>query len=215
MSGATTRVLLADDHVMVREALARLLEETRGIEVVAQAGDGGECLRLAQGLGPDVVVLDYSMPGTDTPLVVRSLRQALPEAKVLILTVHENVHYALKSLESGAHGYVIKSSAASELIDAIRAVRAGDGYVSPLIADRVKDRLEAPRKRATGLEALSPREFALLRALAAGKSLKQCAGELGIGVTTAATYRSRLLDKLGLDSTAAVIRLALENGVTG
>lgn len=215
MSDATTRVLLADDHVMVREALARLLEETRGIEVVAQAGDGGECLRLAQGLGPDVVVLDYSMPGTDTPLVVRSLRQALPEAKVLILTVHENVHYALKSLESGAHGYVIKSSAASELIDAIRAVRAGDGYVSPLIADRVKDRLEAPRKRATGLEALSPREFALLRALAAGKSLKQCAGELGIGVTTAATYRSRLLDKLGLDSTAAVIRLALENGVTG
>lgn len=215
MSGKATRVLLADDHVMVREALARLLEETRGIEVIAQAGDGDACLKLAQGLEPDVVVLDYSMPGTDTPLVVRSLRQALPGSKVVILTVHENVHYALKSLESGAHGYVIKSSAASELINAIHAVRAGGAYVSPLVAERVQARLEAPRKRSTGLEALSPREFALLRALAAGKSLKQCAGELGIGVTTAATYRARLLEKLGVDSTAAVIRLALENGVTG
>jgi DNA-binding NarL/FixJ family response regulator len=214
MAKETTRVLLADDHVMVREALSHLLHETHGLDVVGQVGDGNEAVRLARSLRPDVIVLDYSMPGTDTPAVVKKLRGELPDSKVLILTVHENVHYAVRSLGSGAHGYVIKAAATRELAKAIQTVRAGKTYVSPGIAEQVQEYMERPKKP-MGLEALTEREFGLLRGLVSGKSLKQCARDAGIGVTTAATYRARLMKKLHLDSTAAIIRFALENGITG
>lgn len=209
------RVVLADDHSMVRQALARILEESEQIRVVGEAGDGAEALRVIAETRPDVLVLDYSMPGADAPSVLTSLAREHPQVKVLILTVHENIHYAVRVLESGAQGYVIKSAAVQQLVEAIRAVDQGETYVSPEVSQRVIQHLRRPRTARSGLGALSQREFEMLRVLGAGMSLKECAKQLSISTSTASTYRSRLMEKLNLHSTAEIIRFALENGIVG
>ncbi|MFH1726182.1 MAG: response regulator transcription factor [Elusimicrobiota bacterium] len=209
------RVLLADDHGIVREGLAQVLKESRGIKVVGQAENGEQALDLAATARPDVIVLDYSMPDMDAPAVIEQLVRRLPRTRILILTVHENIHYAVKVLESGAHGYVIKSAAVQELVDAIGAVHKGELYISPRVSQKVMQHIWRPRKRRAGLEALSQREFSLLRVLGAGMSLKDCAKYLNISTSTASTYRSRLMEKLNLKSTSEIIRFALENDVVG
>ncbi len=208
-------VVLADDHAMVREALAQILEDGGGIRVVGQAADGPGAVDAACRQRPEVLVLDYSMPGQGAPEVLSRLRQLLPQLKVLVLTVHENIHYCVQALECGAHGYVIKSSAVGELVDAIKAVAAGEVYISPKVSQKVIQHLRRPKKERVGLEALSQREFELLRLLGAGVGLKECADRLGISTSSASTYRARLLEKLNLHSTAEVIRFALENDIVG
>lgn len=209
----TIRVLLADDHEMVRAGLSQILEECEGIEVVGQAGDGVEALAVAAQTRPDVVVLDYSMPKADAPTVIDDLRRQNPGARILILTVHEDIHYALRVLEMGAHGYVIKAAAVGELVDALVAVRRGEIYISPRISQKIMERLRSPRKDRSGLESLSTREFDLLRALGAGMGVKACARHLNISTSTVSTYRARLMEKLGLETTAEIIRFALENKI--
>jgi DNA-binding NarL/FixJ family response regulator len=208
-------VLLADDHAMVREALAQTLEESGCIQVVGQAADGAEAMDLAAKTQPHVIVLDYSMPRLDTPAAIGSLLRRCPDMKVLILTMHENIHYAVKVLESGAHGYVVKSAAGGELVEAIKAVSEGEIYISPKLSQRVIQQLRRPKKDRVGLEALSQREFELLRVLGAGMSLKECARRLNISTSSASTYRTRLMEKLNLTSTAEIIRFALENDIVG
>ncbi len=210
MSGPI-RIVLADDHTMVREALARILGEASGIEVVAQARDGSEARAAVERTRPHVLVLDYSMPQHDPQREIEDLRVRHPEVGVLVLTVHENVHYALRVLEAGALGYLIKSAAAEELVEAIRAVRAGRIYLSSSISGEVLDRLRRPRDKRTGIEALSAREFALLRLLGSGKTLQQSAREMNVSVSTASTYRARILEKLSLESTAELIRFSMEH----
>jgi len=129
--------------------------------------------------------------------------------------VHENIHYAVKVLEAGAHGYVIKSAAVRELVEAIQSVRDGEVYVSPKVSQKVLQHLRTPKSRRGGLEDLSPREFELLRALGAGLGLKECARRLHVTTSTASTYRARLMEKLGLSTTAEIIRFAIENDVVG
>jgi DNA-binding NarL/FixJ family response regulator len=209
------RVVLADDHAMVREALAQLLDESGSIRVVGQASDGHQAVELAVALRPDVIVLDYTMPNLDAPSAIETLLRRLPELKILILTVHENIHYAVKVLESGAHGYVVKSAAVGELVEAIHSASEGEVYISPKVSQRVIQHLRRPRKERVGLEALSQREFELLRVLGAGMSLKECAKHLNISASSASTYRARLMEKLKLRTTAEVIRFALENDVVG
>jgi len=209
------RIVLADDHTMVREALVRILGEEPGIEVVAQACDGAEAADAVQAGAPDVLVLDYSMPGHDPPRHIEALLVRHPGLKILVLTVHENVHYALRVLESGAQGYLIKSAAADELVEAIRQVHAGRIYLSASISQDVLDRLRRPRNKRSGLESLSPREFSCLRMLGAGKTLQQCAREMNVSVSTASTYRARIMEKLGLASTAELIRFALDHDLGG
>lgn len=211
----TIRVLLADDHEMVRAGLSQILEESERIEVVGQAGDGAEALTVAAKTQPDVVVLDYSMPKMDAPAVIDHLRRQNPQAKILILTVHDNIHYALKVLEGGAHGYVIKSAAVGELVDAISAVREGETYISPRISQKIMQHLRTPRKQRMGLESLSQREFELLRALGAGMGITECAKHLNVSTSTVSTYRARLMEKLNLKTTAEIIRCALENEIVG
>jgi DNA-binding NarL/FixJ family response regulator len=212
---SSIRVVLADDHAMVREALAQILGESGCIRVVQQAATGPEVLEAVATAGPDVLVLDYSMPGLDTATAIEELLLRQPRLKVLVLTVHENIHYAVKVLESGAHGYVVKSAAVGELVEAIQAVFAGEVYISPKVSQRVIQHLRRPKRDRVGLEALSQREFELLRVLGAGMSLKECARQLGISTSSASTYRTRLMEKLNLSSTAAIIRFALENDVVG
>lgn len=209
------RVALADDHAMVREALAQILQDSGSIRVVGQGADGLDVLDIVTATQPDVLVLDYSMPKLDTPSAIEMLLRRCPHLKILILTVHENIHYAVKVLESGAHGYVVKSSAVKELVEAIQAVHSGEIYISPKVSQSVIHQLRRPKKDRVGLEALSQREFELLRVLGAGMSLKECANHLNISTSSASTYRSRLLEKLNLHSTAEVIRFALENDIVG
>jgi DNA-binding NarL/FixJ family response regulator len=209
------RVVLADDHAMVREALAQILEDSGCIRVVGQAADGPGAVDAAYHHRPEVLVLDYSMPGLGAPEVLSRLQQLVPCLKVLVLTVHENIHYCVQALECGAHGYVVKSSAVGELVDAIKAVAAGEVYISPKVSQKVMQHLRRPKKERIGLESLSQREFELLRLLGAGVGLKECAERLGISTSSASTYRARLLEKLNLHSTAEVIRFALENDIVG
>jgi DNA-binding NarL/FixJ family response regulator len=211
----TIRVILADDHAMVREALAQILQESGQIEVVGQGSDGEQALELAATTQPDVIVLDYSMPKLDTPTAIQTLLERWPKLKILVLTVHESIHYAVKVLETGAHGYVVKSAAVGELVDAIRAVSEGEVYISPKLSQRVIQHLRRPRRDREGLEALSQREFELLRVLGAGMSLKESARQLNISTSSASTYRTRLMEKLNLQTTAELIRFALENDIVG
>jgi DNA-binding NarL/FixJ family response regulator len=212
---ASIRVILADDHAMVREALAQILAESGFIQVVGQASDGPQVLDLAAKLQPHLVVLDYSMPKLDTPAAIEGLLRRWPDLKILVLTVHENIHYAVKVLESGAHGYVVKSAAVGELVEAIKAVSAGEIYISPKVSQRVIQHLRRPKKDRVGLEALSQREFELLRLLGAGMSLKECSRRLNISTSSASTYRTRIMEKLNLRTTAEIIRFALENDIVG
>jgi DNA-binding NarL/FixJ family response regulator len=200
---------------MVRVSLARMLQDSGCIQIVGQAADGPEVLRVAADQRPEVVVLDYSMPGLDAGAAIEALLRDQPGIKVLVLTVHENIHYAVKVLESGAHGYVVKSAAPGELVEAIQAVSAGECYISPKVSQQVIQHLRRPRRDRVGLEALSPREFEMLRVLGAGMSLKECCRHLKISTSSASTYRARLMEKLNLHSTAEVIRFALENDVVG
>jgi DNA-binding NarL/FixJ family response regulator len=206
-------VLLADDHEMVREALARILEANGQIRIVGQASNGEEAIELARTSRPEVIVLDYTMPKHDTAQVIEVLIQAVPDIKVLVLTLHENVHYAVRVLECGAHGYLIKSAAVDELLEAIDCVRQGRIYLSQKISDEVLQQLRRPKRERVGLEALSQREFDFLRLLGSGASLQDCAKLMDISTSTASTYRSRIMEKLNLTTTAGVIRFAIEHGV--
>jgi len=208
------RVVLADDHTMVREALARVLDENSGIDIVAQARDAAETAEAVRASQPDVLVLDFSMPGHDAPSGIQELLARHPRLRILVLTVHENIHYALRVLAAGAQGYLIKSGAADELVSAIKTVHAGRIYLSSPVSQGVLEHLRTPRRKRTGLESLSQREFVFLRKLGAGRSLQQCAREMEVSVSTASTYRSRIMEKLVLSSTAELIRFALEHDLS-
>lgn len=215
LSGRRIRVVLADDHSMVREALARILEDSGAVTVVGQASDGLQVMRTVETTHPECVVLDYSMPNLDAPAVIETLLRRQASLKILVLTVHENIHYAIRVLESGAHGYLIKSAAVDELVEAIKVVHGGGIYISPKVSDEVLQHLRRPKRERVGLEALSQREFDLLRILGAGKTLQQCAQQMKVSTSTASTYRARVMEKLNLESTAELIRFALEHNVVG
>jgi len=215
VAGDAIRVVLADDHAIVREPLAQILEKSGCIRVVGQAADGLQALDVVATTHPDVLVLDYSMPKLNALTAIESLMRQHPLVKVLVLTVHENIHYAVKVLESGAHGYVIKSAAVQELVEAIQSVAQGELYISPKVSQKVIQHLRQPKRDRVGLEALSQREFDLLRVLGAGMSLKEAARQLNISTSSASTYRTRLMEKLQLRTTAELIRFALENDIVG
>jgi DNA-binding NarL/FixJ family response regulator len=209
------RVILADDHAVVREGLGRILEETEDIQVVAQADDGRGAVRLAREKNPDVVVLDFTMPELDGLGATEQIRALMPDVKILILTAHDNIHFAVKVLHAGAHGFLLKEAAPDDLIDAIRNVVEGKVAISPKIMDKLTARFRRGEEAKIGLDDLSAREFELLRHLGSGKSIRESAKSMSISESTASTYRGRILTKLGLKSTADLIRFALENGLVG
>ncbi|MGQ0554154.1 MAG: response regulator [Planctomycetota bacterium] len=213
------QVILVDDHEMVRQGLAQVLEDSPDIKVVGQGSRGEEALGLVKrslqnGSAAEVLVLDYGLPDLDGAAVAARIRKDHPQVKVVILTVHDNVHYVLKALEAGAAGFVVKSDAVSELVRAIRQVHEGSEYVSPRLAEQVNQHRRGHRGRHVGLAKLSQREFELLRRLGVGVSLQECAAQMGISESTASTYRSRMMTKLELTSTAQIIRFAVEHGIS-
>lgn len=207
------RVVLADDHAMVRESLARVLQDSGGIIVQGLAKDGLELLQVVQRTAPDCVVLDYSMPHLDAPHAIERLVEQNARIKILVLTVHEIASYAVRSFEAGAHGYMIKSAAVDELVDAINTIYRGSMYISPKVSREVWSQLRRPKRDRAGLDALSQREFDVLRILGGGAGLQECAQQLNVSASTVSTYRARILEKLNLTNTAELIRFAIEHHV--
>lgn len=217
-SGERLRVLLADDHAILREGLAMMVGGQPDLEVVAQARGGREALQLATELQPDVVVLDVSMPDLGGPEVAEQLRTLCPDTRILALTRHADPGYLRRMLRAGAHGYVVKRAATETLLGAIRTVAEGGSYVDPAVAGafitRSVQRAEPggePRVRLP----LSEREEQVLRLIAWGKSNKEVAAQLGISVKTAEFYKASALDKLQLRTRTDILRYALAEGWLG
>lgn len=208
------RVLLADDHVVLREGLAALINSQADMEVVAQATDGRAAVQQALEYQPDVVVMDLSMPGMRGPQAAAQMIQAYPNMRIVALTRHSEQGYVRQMLQAGARGYVLKNAAAAELIDAIRTVAAGKIYLDASLSDRVVQnyvRTQAEPGEAAASE-LSAREADVVRLTALGYSNKEIASQLGISVKTVDTYKMRAMEKLDLRSRAALVRYAAQLG---
>jgi DNA-binding NarL/FixJ family response regulator len=203
------RVLLADDHLVVREGLKALINREPDMEVVGEVADGLDVNRVAQQTQPHVVVMDVSMPHLNGMEATKRIKEALPDTRVLALSMHEDRTYIRRMLEAGAAGYVVKRAMAAELLQAIRLVAAGAVYVDPEAAGHLESLLTGLR---SGPPDLTPRETEVLQLIAQGFSNKEIAGRLGIAVKTIETHRARSMEKLGLQSRAGIVRLALERG---
>jgi DNA-binding NarL/FixJ family response regulator len=210
------RVLVADDHMIVRTGIRHVLESEAGFEVVGEAANGSEALSLAAKLRPDVVVLDISMPGESGLQLAAQLRDSSAEPRVLILSMHDNAEYVLESVRAGANGYLLKDTAATELRSAIRAVCRGESYFSPPIAGRLRDALRGEHLTPAGnLDLLTGRERDVLLGIVRGRTNKEIAAELGISHRTVETHRESLMRKLQIRTVAELTRFALEAGITG
>jgi DNA-binding NarL/FixJ family response regulator len=204
------RVVLADDHVLVRQGLRSLLEREK-FQVVAEASDGQELIRLAETHHPDIAVLDISMPTLNGIEAARELGRSSTQTKVILLTQHEEEQYIHEALEVGVKGYVLKSQVASDLIHALQQVSRGGIYLSPGVSRAVVDAYRSKSERPS--DPLSGRERQVLQLIAEGKSTKDVASLLGISVKTAESHRSRLMQKLDIHETASLVRYAVRRGL--
>jgi two-component system response regulator NreC len=208
------RILVADDHRLIRRGLRDLVEEEPNMEIVGEASDTDETIRLARELRPDIVLLDISMPSIGGIETTRRLRAMAAELRVLILTVHEDESLLREALHAGAMGYIVKRAADSELIDALRAVARGHHYVHPSVTRALLEGLAAQRTAdPEPVEPLTPRELDVLRLLAQGYTNRQIATQLSISVRTVEGHRANLMSKLGLESRLDLVNYARRQGL--
>ncbi|UCD77816.1 MAG: response regulator transcription factor [Desulfobacterales bacterium] len=205
------KVLLADDHGIVRAGLRRIVEESGDMEVVAEAADGRETLRLVKEILPDVAVIDISMPGLDGLEVVSQLRVHHPDLPILILTMHEEGQYVVRAIQAGAMGYLTKQSAPEQLVKAIRKVHGGSRYLTDEATETLALRIAKGSGEQSPLDSLSMRELQVLRRLAMGHTNREIANAYNISIKTVDTYRARLLKKLELRNNAELSRFAIQN----
>lgn len=205
-----TKILIAEDHKLVRQGLKALLEDA-GFQVVGEAADGQEALKFAQELHPDVVILDVFMPNLNGIDAAREIQRFSPKIKTILLTMHTDCQYILEGLRAGAKGFVMKTHAAEDLVRAVRQAARGETYLSPEVSDAVvqayRNRTELPP------DPLSARERQVLQLIAEGNSTKQAASALDISTKTAETYRTRIMEKLDIHETASLVRYAVRRGV--
>ena len=204
------RIVLADDHVLVRQGLKSLLEREK-FQVVAEASDGQEVIRLAETFHPDIAVMDISMPTLNGIDAARELARSSPKTKTILLTQHEEEQYIHEALQAGVRGYVLKSQVASDLVHAIQQVSRGGFYLSPGVSQAVVEAYRSRSERPS--DPLSGRERQVLQLIAEGKSTKDVASLLGISVKTAESHRSRLMQKLDIHETASLVRYAVRRGL--
>lgn len=207
-------ILLADDHAVVRDGLRMVLEAQGDLKVVGAAADGREALNEARRLRPDIVVMDIAMPGMNGIEAAQAIREALPATKVLILSQQTGSVHAHRALQAGASGYVLKQGAGNELVAAVRALHAGRRYLSAEINESVLSDYLNKRPVENPLERLSPRERNILQLVVEGRSNAEAARELSLSVKTVETYRSRLMQKLGIKDLPGLVKFAIEHGVT-
>ncbi len=207
----SVRVILIDDHAVVREGYRRLLERTTDIEVIAEAGTGEDAYRLICDLRPDVAVLDISLPGMGGIEVVRRVVARDPDQKILVFSMHEDAVFSSRALQAGARGYVTKSAAPEVLVEAVRLVAAGKLYISHEMAQELAMQMLPGREKP--IDALSVREFEVFRLLVAGHSLQEISKILCLSYKTVANYQSNIRQKLDVSNTAQVVRIALNHGL--
>jgi DNA-binding NarL/FixJ family response regulator len=205
------RILLADDHVLVRQGFRMILAAQPDMEIVGEAGNGREAVEYAEKLKPDIVIMDVAMPELNGIEATRRLAASLPRTRVLALSMHKDSVYVREILRSGARGYLLKDSADADLLAAVRAVAKGDGYLSPAVSDAV---LTDYRRHVTDpIDLLTSREREVLQMIAEGKTNKEIAVALNLSVYTVEAHRGRVMEKLNLHSTGELVRFALRNGL--
>ncbi|MBB5496006.1 response regulator transcription factor [Paraburkholderia sp. MM5384-R2] len=208
------RVLIADDHALVRDGLRHILQNTNGFEVVGEASDGVGTIALVRSHPADVLVLDLSMPGRNGVELIKQIKDEMPALRILVLTMHAEQQYAVRAFKAGASGYLTKESASAELVSAVSKVASGGVYVSLAMAERFAQSLNEsadtlPHQR------LSDREFDVFRRIAAGQTLTEIATELCVSSKTVSTYKTRILEKMQMPHEAALVRYALRHKLLG
>jgi two-component system invasion response regulator UvrY len=206
------RILIADDHAIIREGLKQIISETPDMTVADEAIDGHEVLSKALKNDYDVVVLDITMPGRNGLDVLKELKKQKPELPVLVLTIHPEEQYAVRVLKAGASGYLTKESAPEELTAAIRKISEGKKYVKSSLAEKLVSDLNVDTEKPLH-NALSDREFEVMCMIATGKTVKQIGEELFLSEKTVSTYRSRILEKMGMKNNAELIHYAIKHGL--
>jgi DNA-binding NarL/FixJ family response regulator len=208
------RVLLADDHTLIRAGIRELLQGLNGVEVSGEAGDGHEALQLVETLQPDVVLLDIGMPGLNGLEVAARLAKLHPAMRVLILSMHMSEEYVLQALRAGAAGYLLKGAAVAELELAVRAVARGQTYLSPAVSKSVVDEyVRRTGGAADPLEALTPRQREILQLVAEGNTSKGIARKLGLSYRTVETHRNQLMKRLDIHDVSGLVRFAVRAGI--
>lgn len=209
------RILITDDHLIVREGLRLILETAEGFEVVGEAADGAECLRLIANLNPDVVLMDLQMPGMDGITAINHLRREHPEVAIVILTTFNEDEMMLRGLKAGALGYLLKDTDRRTLLDTITAAARGETLLKPEILSRVLALKEAPAAPVKDDSPLTERELEVLRLAAQGERNKEIAYKLGISERTVKAHLTSVYAKFGVDSRAAAVAIATQNGLLG
>lgn len=210
---AALRILLVDDHALVRAGMKSLLREIEGVEVVAEASDGAEALRLAERERPDVVLMDIAMKGMNGLEAAARLREQRPEAKIIILSMHTSEEYVLLALRAGAAAYLIKDSATAELALALQSVMRGETYLSPAISRQVVEGYVQRVGAGAVADPLTPRQREVLKRIAEGRSTKEIAYELALSVKTVETHRAQIMERLGIRDVAGLVRYAMRTGL--
>ncbi|MDH5763931.1 MAG: response regulator transcription factor [Nitrospinota bacterium] len=209
-SSHKTKIVIADDHAVVRKGLVQIISETSDLEVIAEADNGNVLLEKIRSLHPDVVLMDINMPEKSGWDVMLQLKSELPKLPVIVLSISPEKDFAVKFLKAGASGYLTKTSAPEQLVDAIRKVAGGGKFVSPTLAEKLAFDLtedsEAPPH-----ESLSAREFQVLGLIASGKTVSEIADELGVSVPTVSTFRARILEKMRMKTNAQLTHYAIKN----
>ena len=210
---ASLRVLLVDDHALVRAGIRSLLRDIEGVEVVGEAADGAEALAIAGRERPDAVLLDIAMKGMSGLETAARFRELHPGVKVLILSMHASEEYVLQALRAGAAAYLIKDSATAELELALRSVMRGETYLSPAISRQVVDGYVQRVGAGAAEDPLTPRQREVLKRVAEGRSTKEIAYDLGLSVKTVETHRAQIMERLGIRDVAGLVRYAMRTGL--
>ena len=207
------KILLADDHPVVRRGIAFCLARHENLEILGEAADGREALRKAKELSPDIILMDIDMPHMNGLTVTETLRREMPQIKVLILSMHSNTEYVLRIIQSGARGYVLKGASPEELVKAIQIVNSGEAFFSSDVARVALNQFVRGKNGGEGSNHLTNREREVLVQIAEGLSNKEIASELGVGVRTVETHRERIMRKLNIHSVAGLTKFAIAKGM--
>ena len=206
------RIVIADDHAIVREGLKRIVAAGEDMEVLAEAADGSEVMQRVRELEFDVLVLDLSMPGRSGMELIKLAKSEKPRLRILVLSMHQELQYAVRAIKSGASGYLTKESAPGELVLALRKIAGGGAYVTSEVAEQLA--LGAmPGSAAASHDMLSPREFEVFRLLAAGATVTDIAGRLNVSVKTVSTHKANLMQKMSLQNQSELVRYAIRHGL--
>jgi DNA-binding NarL/FixJ family response regulator len=209
------RLVMADDHAIVREGLKRIVAGAQDMQIVGEAADGDEVLRIVRAQEFDVLVQDLSMPGRSGMELIKLVKAERPKLRILVLSMHEELQYAVRSIKSGASGYLTKESAPAQLVQAIRKIAAGGAYISAEVAEQLALGAMPGGVQAAPHEVLTDREFEVFRQLVAGVSVTDIAARLSLSVKTVSTHKAHLMQKLGLHNQSELVRYAMRHGLDG